>query len=210
MPPKTASNSIRTLLEQSGFIFSKDSKTPNHPQIHLRLSEIVELYDIKNLEDYKIIQIVRNPYHRYVSSFFFQKRILPNYYTPKFKGYDLDEFSKHLIESKKSDDFVKSFYEDTSFVDLTISSGNGWGGSRLFDTQLGWNDLNGNVKYFKLEEVKNSLDELSDFLKINKKNLPMVNSQNLTFDYMSLITPEIREIIIELFDEDFETFGYEK
>lgn len=210
MPPKTASNSIRTLLEESGFIFSTDSKTPNYPKIHLKLSEIIEEYDVQNLADHKIIQIVRNPYDRYISSFFFQRKILPDHYTPKFKEYDLSEFSKHLLESKKSNDFVKSFYGDTKFVDTCIRVGKSWGGSRLYDTQLGWNDLNEKVNYFKLEDIKNSVGELSEFLGLTHNQLPVVNSQNLEFDYMSLITPEVKNIIIELFEEDFDHFGYDK
>lgn len=210
MPPKTASNSIKLLLEQNGYIFSKDSKSQNYPQIHLKLSEIVEQYNVDNVDDYKIVQIIRDPYQRYVSSFFFQKKIVPNFYTPKFKGFGIEEFTTHLYESKKSDNFIKSFYGDTSFVDLAINAGIGWGGSRLFDTQLGWNDLGLNVSYFKLEDMNDSVGELGGFLNLNNSKLPTVNSQNLTFDYMSLISPNIKEIIIELFDEDFEPLGYKK
>ena len=75
MPPKTASNSIRTTLEEQGVVFLKD--TQKLPQVHLKLSEIINRYDIDNLDDYKIIQIVRNPYSRFVSSFFFQKKNYP-------------------------------------------------------------------------------------------------------------------------------------
>ena len=112
MPPKTASNSIRTLLEQFGYVFYKDSKI-NHPQIHLKLSEIIELYNVNNLNEYKIIQVVRNPYHRFISSFFFQKKIIPSGYSVKFKNFDLNEFTNHLLKSKRSDDFVSNFYGDT-------------------------------------------------------------------------------------------------
>jgi hypothetical protein len=210
MPPKTASNSIRGLLEQSGFIFSRDSKNPNFPQIHLKLSEIAELYDIDDLEKYKIIQIVRNPYYRYVSSFFFQKKIIPRNYTPKFINYDLEEFSNHLLESKKTTDFVRSFYGDTLFVESLIRNGISWGGSRLYDTQLSWNNLKLNVNYFKLEDLTNSVECLLDHIELKSDVLPNINSQNLTFDYMSLITPNVKKIIIELFDEDFESFGYKK
>jgi hypothetical protein len=67
MPPKTASNSVRILLEQFGYNFYKDLNLSNIPQIHLMLSEIIKLYNIVDLEEYKIIQVVRDPYHRYVS-----------------------------------------------------------------------------------------------------------------------------------------------
>ena len=80
MPPKTASNSIRTLLEQFDYVFYQDSKI-KYPQIHLKLSEIIKLYDVNNLNEYNIIQVVRNPYHRFISSFFFQKKIIPSGYS---------------------------------------------------------------------------------------------------------------------------------
>lgn len=210
MPPKTASNSIRVLLEQHGYFFSKDSKHLNYPQIHLKLSEIVDFYNVKNLEEYKIIQITRDPYHRYISSFFFQKRIVPQNFTVKFKNYDLVEFSKHLLFSKKTNNFIDSFYGDSSFVNYTINNGISWGGTRFYDKQVEWNDLGVNVKYFKLDDINNDITELRNFLDLPIKGLPLINSQGLTFDYLSLITPEIKEIVIELFDKDFDNLNYLK
>lgn len=210
MPPKTASNSIRVLLEQHGYFFSKDSKHLNYPQIHLKLSEIVDFYNVKNLDEYKIIQITRDPYHRYISSFFFQKRIVPQNFTVKFKNYDLVEFSKHLLISKKTNNFIDSFYGDSSFVNYTVNNGISWGGTRFYDKQVDWNDLGVNVKYFKLEDINNDITELQNFLDLPIKGLPLINSQGLTFDYLSLITPEIKEIVIELFDKDFDDLSYLK
>lgn len=210
MPPKTASNSIRVLLEQHGYIFSKDSKHLNYPQIHLKLSEIVDFYNVGNLDEYKIIQITRNPYHRYISSFFFQKRIVPQNFSVKFKNYNLIDFSEHLLSSKGTNDFINSFYGDSSFVDYNINNGISWGGSRFYDKQVDWNDLDSNIKYFKLEDINNNISELKNFLGLPIKGLPLINSQNLTFDYLTLITPRIKEIIIELFNEDFTSLNYSK
>lgn len=210
MPPKTASNSLRVLFEQSGIIFFNDSTITNYPQIHLKLGEIINLYNISDLKKFKIIQIVRNPYERFVSSFFFQKKITPHYFTPNYMKYNLEEFSEHLVKSKKNENFIESFYGDSSFVNFSISNGISWGGSRLYDTQLSWNDLGEEVSYFKLEEVSKSTESLSYFLKINLPTLPKINSQDLSANYTSLITPKVKEIILDLFNEDFETFGYEK
>ena len=209
MPPKTASNSIRTLLEQFGYVFYKDSKI-NHPQIHLKLSEIIELYNVNNLNEYKIIQVVRNPYHRFISSFFFQKKIIPSGYSVKFKNFDLNEFTNHLLKSKRSDDFVSNFYGDTSFVYDCIHSGNNWGGLRFYDKQVDWNDVGADVKYFKLENLSENTTEIQLYLDLTNSKLPKVNSQEFTFDYMNLVTPEIKDIIIELFEEDFDELGYKK
>lgn len=209
MPPKTASNSIRTLLEQFGYVFYKDSKI-NQPQIHLKLSEIIELYNVNNLNEYKIIQVVRNPYHRFISSFFFQKKIIPSGYSVNFKNFDLNEFTNHLLKSKRSDDFVSNFYGDTSFVNDCIQSGNNWGGLRFYDKQVDWDDVGADVKYFKLENLSENTTEIQLYLNLTNSKLPKVNSQELTFDYMNLVTPEIKDIIIELFEEDFDQLGYKK
>jgi len=206
MPPKTASNSIRVLLQDFEYVFSINSKIVL-PQIHLRLSEIINLYNVTDLSEYKIIQITRNPYYRYVSSFFHQNKIIPENYNPNFKNYNLTEFSKHLLDSKKSNNFIESFYGDTSFINNLIKSGESWGGSRLFDTQLSWNDVGANVEYFKLDNLSSDISELENFLGISLKKLPMINSRGLN-NHMDLITPEIKDIILEVFEEDFKFFNY--
>jgi hypothetical protein len=208
MPPKTASNSIRTSLENQGVIFHKDNQ--KLPQIHLKLSEITNRYDINNLDNYKIIQIVRNPYLRFVSSFFFQKKIIPNNYKVIFQNYNLEEFSTHLLKSKKTNNFLESFYGDTSFIYHQINNGISWGGSRFYETQTSWNDLEKKINYFKLEEISNNTNKIEELTNLPIGNLSHINSQNLKLDYTSLITSKTKNIIIELFEEDFDNFGYEK
>lgn len=208
MPPKTASNSIRWLLEKLGYVFSKDSKIV-YPQIHLKLSEILDMYNVEDLEEYKVMQIVRDPYHRFVSSFYFQQKILPIRYTPKFKNYNILEFSNHLYESKKTENFIESFYGDKHYVNRCIENGTSWGGSRLYDTQLSWNDTGAEVTYFKLETLSSDVTELESYLETNIKQLPKLNSQDLE-NYTSLITSEIKKIVCELFEDDFQKFNYIK
>lgn len=209
MPPKTASNSVRVLLESSGFVFSKEQKYVGYPQIHLKLSEIVKLYDVENLKNYKIIQITRHPYERFVSSFFFQKKIIPDNYIVKFKDYNLEEFAKHLFKSINSENFIESFYGDVSFVQDNINREINWGGSRFYDTQVSWNDLNQEVTYFKLENISQDISSLRDFLQLKDAKLPKINSQNLLFDYISLLTQDSKKIISDIFCEDFKKLEYE-
>jgi len=66
------------------------------------------------------------------------------------------------------------------------------------------------VKYFKLENIINDISELEKFLNLPIKTLPLINSQGLNVDYLSLITPKIQNIVIELFGEDFDKFNYSK
>ena len=102
MPPKTASNAIKQTLEKHGVTFSNPTKKTNSPLIHLKLTEIVDLFEIDNLNEYKIFQIVRNPYDRFVSSYFHQMRILHNMRSIKFINYDLNEFFNHKLPNYKT------------------------------------------------------------------------------------------------------------
>lgn len=208
MPPKTASNSIKQTLEKQGVNFSNPTKKTTSPLIHLKLNEIVDLFEIDNLKEYKIFQIVRNPYVRFVSSYFHQMRILNNMRSVKFIDYDLNKFSKHLNNTIKSENFLKNFYGDTSFVEMSIRNGISWGGSRLYDTQLSWKNLNCDITYFKLEEVSVNIQPISDFLKIPLPKLDLVNSFSNGKNYSGLINNEIKFIIEEIFAEDIKVFQY--
>lgn len=208
MPPKTASTSLKLTLEKQGIVF--DTHKENLPQIHLKLSEIKEKFQISDLTDYKKIQIVRNPYTRFVSSFFFIKKIMPNDYTPIFKKLDISDFIDHLIESKKSDDFIKTFYGDVGYVESRIVTGSSWGGSRLFDSQSSWNDVDSDINVFKLEDLNYDVTPLNRLLQTSMKSLFRVNSQEITKNYMDFFNPKDLEKIYNLYSEDFINYGYKK
>jgi len=208
MPPKTASNSIKQTLEKHGVKFSSPTKKTSSPLIHLKLNEIVDLFEIDDLNEYKVFQIVRNPYKRFVSSYFHQLRILNNMRTVKFINYDLKQFSEHLYNTINSEDFLENFYGDTSFVENSIRTGISWGGSRLYDTQLSWKNLDCNITYFKLEDVSVDIQPISDFLKIPLPKLEIVNIFSNGKNYSELINNKIKLIIEEIFEEDIKVFQY--
>lgn len=207
MPPKTASNSLKSTLENQGIVFLKHNR--NLPQIHLKLNEILENFEISDLSNFKIIQIVRNPYTRFVSSFFFIKKIMPPNYNPIFKKLNIGEFIDHLIVSKNTDNFINKFYGDSGYVNSRVSEGSSWGGSRMFDTQLSWGNGESNINFFKIEEISQDTKKLNDLLGTSIKTLHILNSQNIKDDYLSFLTLSDREKISELFKEDFEKFGYQ-
>jgi Sulfotransferase family len=210
MPPKTASNSIRETLKDAGLAFSIPKKQILTPLIHLKLNEIVNIFEIENLLEYKIFQIVRCPYQRFISSYFHQLRILDGDKSVIFHDYDLLNFTKHLSNTIQSENFISSFYGNRKFVDDSINSGISWGGSRLFDTQKSWSNSNTNVTYFKLEDISNDFLPVNNFLKINSKFFYNINKSNLSHKYESLLTPQIKNIVSEIFHEDFDFFGYKK
>ena len=210
MPPKTASNAIRQTLENYGVVFSLPIQKKLTPVIHLKLNEIVDLYDIDSLDEYKIFQIVRNPYRKFISGYYHQMRISPPGKGYKFTEYNISQFANHLYNSKKSENFLEEFYGDTTLVYSHINNGLNWGGSRFFDTQSSWKNIDSNVKYFKLEEIKDNLSPIGEFLKLPLVTLDKVNFGPKVKNQSDLIDFETKEIIDELFNDDFVNFGYEK
>jgi mannose/fructose/N-acetylgalactosamine-specific phosphotransferase system component IIB len=206
MPPKTASTSLSNTLRKTNISFS----IPNEfisPLSHLKLDEIVKIYNVEKLEEYKILQVVRNPYQRFISAYFQLMRITDNVENIKFKNYNLNKFTKHLYDSKKSENFLKNFYGDTSFVETQIKNNAGWGGSGLFDTQLSWKNIDCKVTYFKLENISNDISPISNFINLPINSLDLLNSTG-NKNYLNLIDDEMKLIIKDLFDEDIKSFQY--
>jgi len=210
MPPKTASNSLKDTMEKNGIRFTKPIKKISTPLIHLKLNEIIEIFEVNDLSEYKILQVTRDPYTRFVSSYFHLMRITQNVELIKFSNYDFDTFTQHFYESIRSENFIKNFYGSNSYVDRCISSGISWGGSRLFDTQKSWGESDLNISYFKLEDISKKISIINDFLSTKISYLSNINKSNLDYKYSSMLTPEIKNIILEVFKEDFEFFDYEK
>jgi hypothetical protein len=210
VPPKTASTSVFTTLAESGI--ERDFIPPSlgQPRMHLKLSEIKTLFNIPSFEDYTIIQIVRNPYYRMVSSYYQQLRTMPkdDYLDIKFRNMSFSEYVHHLLDSKNSDNFITSFYGDNNFVETQISEGKTWGGLRLFDNQADWNDLDENVNYFKLEDVTIDFSPVSNLIGVDVPQLNLINVNPTEVDYDELLTDDLKIIIRELFHKDFETFSY--
>jgi hypothetical protein len=206
MPPKTASTSLTNTLKKSGISFSFPNQITS-PLSHLKLNEIIKIYDVHNLSEYKILQIVRDPYQRFISAYFQLMKIIHNVENIKFKNYELNQFTKHLYESKKSENFITNFFGDTSFVDNKIKNNEGWGGTRLFDTQISWKNLDCEVTYFKLEDISRDVSPISNFINLPVNSFDFLNSTG-NKNHSELIDEEMKGIINELFYDDFKSFQY--
>ena len=145
-----------------------------------------------------------------VSSYYQQLRTMPkdDYLDIKFRNMSFSEYVHHLLDSKKSDNFITSFYGDNNFVETQISEGKTWGGLRLFDNQADWNDLDENVNYFKLEDVTIDFSPVSNLIGVDVPQLNLINVNPTEVDYDELLTDDLKIIIRELFHKDFETFSY--
>lgn len=208
MPPKTASNSLKETMSQNGVQFSNPIEKISTPLIHLKLSEIVKIFKVNNLSEYKILQVTRDPYTRFVSSYFHLMKITHNVASIKFSNYDFPTFTNHFYKCIKSENFIKEFYGNTYFVEHCINNGISWGGTRLFDTQKSWRDMESNISYFKLEDISKEISSVNNFLSTKISSLSNINKSNLEHKYDSMLTPKIKDIILEIFEEDFNILGY--
>ena len=81
LPPKTASVTVQMAMTKSGIKFQGGlleglpQKKFNFPIFHLKLSELCEVHELTNIEDYTIVQFTRNPYYRFTSAYFQLMRI---------------------------------------------------------------------------------------------------------------------------------------
>lgn len=207
MPPKTASTSLRLNLLDNGFIRSKPKEDvglyPNHP----KLSEIVDTYEIDSLSGYKVIQVTRDPYLRFISSYFHQIRMVESLNVLVNKR-DFPVFLNHLSSTINSPNFIKDFYGDESFVDWAINNNNTWGGSRFYHLQSSWKDMDCDYHHFKLEDISNDLSGISNLIGLDLPPLIVHNKNPLRVTYDKYLTDNHKEIIRDIFSVDFDTFLY--
>lgn len=209
MPPKTGSQSLRETLLDSSIKFDKIVFTP---KIHLTLSELLDSFklSVEEVQDYKIVQVVRDPYERFISAYFHQMKLLPpRVPNIKIRGMDIETFSSHLVKCLFKTNFLNCLYGNTSFIKDNIKTGKNWAGTRAFMAQADWNDLGLPVKHFKLENLQeNGLDELSDYIDTYLPELPHINKSHKE-KTADMYSQSVLSTIEYVYDIDFKLFGYE-
>ncbi len=211
LPPKTGSTSFKRCLIQSGIHFDLPTGNVKYPVYHSTLTEIIESYEVNKdeLNEYKIIQIVRNPFDRFVSAWKHQNDIIHS----NLQLSDMVEKvskHKHLLPNN-IDDFYTSFYGSISFKHNAFRNGN-WGGMKFWCEQNWWNLLNDTTKYFKLENLKNNTEELSDYLGIKLPEMPHIKPNKESIrdsDYRIYYNENIKGVVSKLYENDLKLFDYE-
>jgi hypothetical protein len=211
LPPATASNSlVKTLLENS-FEYTPDPKKYPVEKIHLKLDEIMDRYDIDSLDGYKVIQVSRDPYDRTISGYYHQMRIFKNpdvIGNISISGHTFDDFLSHLNSTINSENFIEDFYGDSSFVNYAISSKTTWGGTRFYQTQTSWKNVECDYYKFKLEDLTNDISPLSNLINLPLTPLLPINVNPLPVDYEIHKTEQNNLIIETIFADDFINFEY--
>lgn len=208
-PPKTGTHSITKYLNN----IIKDKSYPitvgKYPIQHLTLSEICNTFHINylELEKYKILQTIRNPYTRIVSAYFHQMK-LQNIYMKFEKFLEKINETKHLLPNNLDEFYIK-FYGNVNYKYNAFTNGH-WGGARFYYEQNWFNDLNvNNIQYFKLEELSMDTNSLSTFMGVNSDKFPHINKNQSSIDYKSLYNDDLVGIVYELYKNDLNLFNYE-
>lgn len=123
--------------------------------------------------------IVRNPYDRVVSLFKYIKEHTDHHLHKRLINYDFTQFCYFL--KNVGDDAITSCYEhlcdDNGFIDDSM-------------------------KIFKLEEINNNIEEISDIIKHKIIEIPHINKSD--FYYKKTIESDL--LIKDIYIKDFEFF----
>jgi hypothetical protein len=178
-------------LPKSGLVsvytFCRENELKNISVVSENFSSKIEYYRKIFPNDIFLI-IVRNPWHRIVSMYFYWKSIM-----------NVNNMFKTLLKLDEAPTF-------TEFVKLlpTIKAP-GWGVSTHFSI------LKAKVEDFdiviKLEEIDEKFKQIQDILGA-KIPFPYKNKGDYEFSYQQYYTDETRDLIAEYFKYEIDTFGY--
>jgi len=204
--PKNAGCTIRLNPEISKYVIDSNPSThiskeytknllktmnsygDHHGYAHARWRDFKESYR----KEYQAFTIVRNPWDRVVSRYFFAKKTI--------------EVEKKTPKS----------YADVSSFEAFLEERHKWGGLPYMWHRAvrGWynqfdyvTDEDGNIKCDILRQEKLSFD-LKSYLKITD----MPRSRNVTGlndDYRTVYTPQTIQIVADWYKKDIDTFGFD-
>lgn len=212
LPPKTGTSSFLRFLEPH-FI---QGKTVGNYRHHF-LSITVESFNIQNLEEYKIYQLCRNPLDKLISAYYFEQA-LPHIRGrfPKLMEWGFNE----VIKLKLSNLHYLPIQIDAHNKIITDATGDiyrpglGDQGTKLYLPQTWWNDLNLDITYLKLEDLKEDCSILSEIFNVPlQTEFPFVNSTHIRKRFskpvLEMFDKEALELALDIYKKDFETLNYE-
>lgn len=204
-PSETYSDMVCKCLENNGIIFELLRHLNPKLKEYQTLSELCNTFDVLdvNIVDYKIIQIVRNPLDRLVSSFLHHNKVAKS-------PIKFDNLIEDLVELKpllpnNIDEFYEYMYEPNWI--LRTQEKPYFNYIRLWYEQSWYNDKFANVKTFKFEDIQKDIQPLADYIGINISEFPKEIVEDKT-DYLSYYSNEQIQIVKELYKNDFRLFNY--
>jgi len=164
---------------------------------HIGISEVKKRFP-KAYNSYRKFTIIRNPYDRMVSWFFFlKKRIKTKYYETE----NFNEWIKNSLEIQKDiNEYIDESVEEIKYLfDLKgfVNS------NRFLDPQYTW--IDDTVEVIKFENIN---EGISSFF--NKKiKLPVKNASNHDY-YLEYYNQNSLDIVYKRYKKDFKKFNYKK
>lgn len=185
---KCASTSLVNVTEQYCEVNYKTAESQlglSYSEIrHYNAEQLVALFNDKgwDIEDYSVVQTIRNPWDRVVSAFHYEKDVVKN---AKLEGFTFDEY----LDSKIFKNFAKANnFKNVCFVD---------GGAKLVPTII--------------MKVENIDEDIKDFFKkYLDSRVTSLEKKNTTQrgDYKKYYNDESRALIENLFASDIEFGNY--
>lgn len=216
LPPKCGTTSLSTLLlntqKFSPMVSLRNTR-------HSLLSKVVKSNNLQDtIQDYKIYQLCRNPLDRLVSSFYFYanqfgvQRFLDQTQTYKNGEFKL---TKELNFNNTMEVFLPHLHllaNSPNHKDYPAYSGkrNFHGFFMFLSPQSIWNDLDIDVEYIKLEDLKKSTSILSSIFKKDFQKFPStnINKKRPSQPYLEMFTKKTLELAYKVYEQDFKILNY--
>ena len=200
--PKTAGNSLSLYLKDyvANEVIQKDSNLGSNQGIqvlcemskrdikHESINYYYELYGHK-INDYYKFTIVRNPYDRLLSFYYFTR------------GKDYQTFDKHQFKM-----FILRQNVPTQY-------------SYLVNKETNTNEIDPSIKIIRYENLMNELKELPPFTSLNLNDndkgndYPHINASinsSKPFFWKDIYDDELKDLVYKKYQKDFEIFNYDK
>jgi len=185
--PKTGSDSISRTLKKNDINWSRipyKHRHRSHTSYMMNINFLKKTFQIKDIVNYFTFTIVRNPWDRCVSSF---------YWFEKQKWIDEKYNFKSYIKSYFNNEFGDIKYSQKMRCKYT------WLVNESDDIKI---DFIG-----KFENIQNDFSIICEKIGINQRKLPHINKTKHKH-YTEYYDDETREIVAEKYAKDIEYFGY--
>jgi hypothetical protein len=207
--PKTAGSSILQVIKQNYNYKVIENSNTTYSNYHSTLDHASEFIQTEFIQaangDHYVFTVVRNPWSRAASWFYFRKEVLRQGLKALYAGKN----SKKVINDF---DVVKAEYDlmDRGFNKwLPLYYNHKWDHTwfSLNDTQHSWIESN-NFKVNNIIKFENIDNEIAEVPIFKNKVLPLHNVGPVSYDYVSMYNKKSKKLIEQIYEIDIDTFKY--